>query len=181
VRKGKKTRESAAAAKREEDTAPASTENALSAESAARAERAVSIALSYVGAPYRRGGTSQSGIDCSGLCCMAYQAIGVSIPHWSTAIASTTPTHISRQKEIAPGDILCFNDHSSDGRIDHVGLVTAVENGIVMFVHATSHGGVMVSRLTRDSHWERRFRFAARPLAGVSVAAQRYDTSQIGD
>lgn len=152
----------------------------LNASKAAKAEIIVSEAIRFMGTRYKRGGTTTRGIDCSGLCLVAYQAVGISIPHWSTAIASTIPTKV-RMSDIQPGDILCFNDHSRDGRIDHVGLVTEVSNGIVTFIHATSHGGVMTSQLS-DSHWQRRYRLAVRPLDGVANGAtQRLEGQEIGD
>ena len=77
-------------------------------------QRVVKIALREVGVPYRWGGESPSGFDCSGLVRWSYLRIGIDLPHSSYALSglgrSVTRGHMK------PGDVLFFN---GDG---HVGL-----------------------------------------------------------
>ena len=49
------------------------------------AARAAAVAQKMVGTPYRYGGESPAGFDCSGLAYYAYQRAGLTIPRKSTA------------------------------------------------------------------------------------------------
>ena len=72
-----------------------------------RAEVAVDVALDQVGTPYRWGGHSPNGFDCSGLTSYAYSQAGVTIPRSSRDQLSGS-TRISRS-ELRPGDLVFFN------------------------------------------------------------------------
>jgi len=77
-------------------------------------QRVVKIALREVGVPYRWGGESPSGFDCSGLVRWSYLRIGIDLPHSSYAL-SGLGRNVPRA-HMKPGDVLFFN---GDG---HVGL-----------------------------------------------------------
>ena len=48
-------------------------------------EDVIAEAYSYLGTPYRYGGTSRSGIDCSGFTMKVFGAFGISLPHGATS------------------------------------------------------------------------------------------------
>jgi cell wall-associated NlpC family hydrolase len=77
-------------------------------------ERAVKLALRMVGTPYRWGGESPDGFDCSGLVRWAYGRVGVDLPHSSYALYGRGRS-VSRG-HMKPGDVLIFSG------LGHVGL-----------------------------------------------------------
>ena len=73
----------------------------------ASAERAASSALKMVGKPYKYGGASPAGFDCSGLISFSYQQAGVSLPR-STAEQRRASQRV-KLAELKRGDLLFFD------------------------------------------------------------------------
>jgi len=93
--------------------------------------RAAAVALQQVGVPYRYGGSTPAGFDCSGLVQYSYTQAGVRVPRttgqlWSAA----SPVAHS---ELRAGDLLFF---SIEGKMSHVGMYL----GERRFVHAPQSG-----------------------------------------
>ncbi|MBQ4564370.1 MAG: C40 family peptidase [Lachnospiraceae bacterium] len=91
-------------------------------EETALRESLVRTAKMYLGTPYRWGGKSPEGIDCSGLCSLVYWMHGIVIFRDS----SIRPEYAVRQipvAQMAPGDLLYFPGHMAmyigDGRYIH--------------------------------------------------------------
>ena len=82
----------------------------------------VDMAMLYEGTHYRWGGKSPQGIDCSGLCSMAYMLCGILI-YRDAKIVEGFPIHEITLEEIKPGDLLFFPGHVAmyigDGRYCH--------------------------------------------------------------
>lgn len=70
----------------------------------------VDTAMLYQGTHYRWGGKSPLGIDCSGLCSMAYLLCGIMI-YRDAKITEGFPLHEIPLERIAPGDLLFFPGH----------------------------------------------------------------------
>ena len=90
---------------------------------------AVKMAEEFIGTPYRSGGTTPNGVDCSGLTFAVYRQIGIKLPRTSHAQARAG-SHIDRD-QLRPGDLVFFGSGSS---INHVGIYA--EDG--EFIHAST-------------------------------------------
>lgn len=96
----------------------------------------VNAAERFLGVPYVWGGASPSGMDCSGLILLAYQAIGITLPHYSGAqfeMATPVPTNA-----LQPGDLLFYGPGGSEHVAMYVGggmMIEAPYTGAV--VHNT--------------------------------------------
>ena len=139
-------------------------------------ERALEQALQdFYGAPYRRGGSDPSVVDCSGLVQAAYQRLGLHLPR-------TVAQQYQAGKPVAPselrlGDVVFFNrfcqirspDFFMAGMVPPAYAAEACHNGIYLgqgrFVHA-SPKGVFVSRLDAEV-WRASFLGARRYLSGM--------------
>jgi len=120
-----------------------------------RVQTLLKRALALLGTPYRWGGSSTEGFDCSGLVGYVFRsALGIELPRVSRQMA-----HSGEQVEraaLSAGDLVFFSRRGR--RVDHVGIYLG--NG--RFVHAPRTGkDVMVSSLT-EGYWSRKFTQARR-------------------
>jgi cell wall-associated NlpC family hydrolase len=76
----------------------------------------VAIAMRYVGIPYRYGGTTPRGFDCSGFTQYVYRQIGISLPRTAAQQMHAT-TRISRS-QARVGDLVFY----LSGGVGHVGI-----------------------------------------------------------
>lgn len=119
-------------------------------------------AESYLGTPYRYGGMTRKGIDCSAFVLSVFGAsAGMSLPR--VAASQAQEGEKVDKSDLQKGDLVFFSH--GKGRISHVGIVESVsEDGSVKFIHAATSKGVMISSLT-DSYWGPKFRFAKRVIS----------------
>ena len=125
-------------------------------------KKMIAYSKQFVGVPYMYGGTSKSGMDCSGLIfTIANDAIGVKLPRSTSALYASV--RIIKDSEKEPGDLVFFK--TVGAKISHVGLYM----GNNQFIHAASDGpntGVIISSLN-ESYWKNTYAGAGRFLPAV--------------
>jgi peptidoglycan DL-endopeptidase LytE len=116
------------------------------------------IAERYLGVTYVYGGTTPTGLDCSGLVYVVYHELGVQVPRTSRA-QFAIGEHIDRA-DLQEGDLVFF-DTTGQG-VSHVGIYLANDQ----FINAASNPGkVMISSL-EEPYWARRYLGARRVMTG---------------
>jgi len=126
-----------------------------------KTELVIAKARTYTGTPYKWGGTTGKGMDCSGLLMNSFKAIDFTIPR-TTAEQRKIGSRVGKN-EIKEGDLLFFATSKKKRKITHVGLVTEAHGKKITFIHASTSKGVTESSLD-NSYWKKRFKQARRVL-----------------
>lgn len=118
------------------------------------ASHAADQALGMVGKPYRYGGNTPKGFDCSGLVQYSYSRVGVTLPHGTESLRRRSRA-ISR-KHLERGDLVFFTQEGK--KSSHVALYI----GGGRFVHSPSSGKNVYVTGFDDPYWQRHFTEARR-------------------
>ena len=102
----------------------------------------------WEGVPYRLGGLSKEGVDCSGFVYLTYlNRFKTRLPR--NAYRQSQAGKYVFQRDLSAGDLVFFRMGYATG---HVGIY--LENGL--FAHASKSGGVTISHL-QNAYWSKRY------------------------
>ena len=108
----------------------------------------LSTVRSHLGTPYKYGGMSRKGMDCSGLLFLSFNTGGIRLPR--TAKEQSSVGKKVKQSKLRPGDLVFFKFKQKGEKWWHSGVITVVEKNKVKFIHASSSRGVVESDLLSD-------------------------------
>ena len=111
--------------------------------------KVVQNAYQMLGSPYKFGGTTPRGFDCSGLTQHAYKASGITIPRVTGQQRDQSKT-ISSYSQVLPGDLIFFK---TGRKTNHVGIYTG--NG--EFIHASTGKRRVVKVKLDTPYWRKHF------------------------
>lgn len=104
----------------------------------------ISTAKSFLGVPYKWGGTTPAGFDCSGFTQYVFASKNITLPRVSIdQYGVGTPVAFNN---LIPGDLVFFN-LTSGTKVSHVGIYI----GNNQFISATSSKGIAIYSFT--SYW----------------------------
>lgn len=124
-----------------------------------KSEMIVIEAKRQIGSPYKYGGETPTGFDCSGLVQYVYFLVGIELPR-----VSRFQAHQGEKitiKAAKKGDLLFFG---SNRQVTHVGIVISRSNGFPVMIHSSSSKGVIQTNLANSGYWTRRFLYATRVI-----------------
>ncbi|MGG1516737.1 NlpC/P60 family protein [Paenibacillus oryzisoli] len=108
-------------------------------------EQIIQAASAYQGTPYRWGGTTPSGFDCSGFVRYLFLAKGIDLPRTSVGMYDNAGTRVT---DLQAGDLVFF----AAKQVNHVGIYL----GNHQFISSTTSSGVTVDSLS-SNYWSSRY------------------------
>lgn len=113
----------------------------------------VETAKSFRGTPYRYGGTTRSGMDCSALVFLSFKSVGVTLPRSSadqSKIGKKVAVH-----NLKKGDVIFFATGKKRRKVSHAGIVTSARRGDIQFIHSSTSLGVTEDNVY-SNYWSKR-------------------------
>jgi cell wall-associated NlpC family hydrolase len=129
----------------------------------------------YIGVRYKRGGSTKSGMDCSGFVRLVYRHIfHVDLPYVAASQSRLAIFDDIPYEELRTGDLIYFSRTPKKEKINHVGIYMTDDE----FAHAIEAKGVTVSSLN-EPHWNVRVKKIKRIKAHTSNRSQAKNNANI--
>lgn len=107
----------------------------------------------WMGTPYKWGGQTRAGVDCSGLSRALYSEVyTIQLPRTSQDQRKACRKRVKKARKLRSGDLVFFSPSGKKGEVNHVGVY--LKDG--RFIHASTSKGVMVSSLS-EAYFQRTF------------------------
>lgn len=105
--------------------------------------RLARVVEGYLGVPYKWGGTTRAGMDCSAFTRAVFrQTYGIELPRTSRQIYRVGRS-VSRRQDLKPGDLVFFQNTFSGKGVSHVGIYV----GQGRFAHVGVSTGATITPL----------------------------------
>jgi cell wall-associated NlpC family hydrolase len=115
----------------------------------------ISYAKTFLGVPYRYGGSTPSGFDCSGFINYIFGNFGFSLVRSSYQLAEFGET-IPLSK-VQPGDLMFFKGSNvNSSTVGHVGMIIEVKEDALNFIHS-ANGGVQITNFKTSKYYIARY------------------------
>ncbi len=117
----------------------------------------VDRAHQLIGTPYRWGGMSVKGFDCSGLLVYLFQnEADIKLPRTTVGMRRSSAKTVQRGS-LKPGDAVFFN-RNGQGNVSHVGLYV----GEGKFIHSPRSGKSVRIDSLNNAYWKKSYTLAKR-------------------
>ena len=115
----------------------------------------INYAKRFLGVPYRYGGTTPSGFDCSGFINYIFGSFGFDLVRSSYGLAELGTTVLL--SEIRPGDLMFFKGSNVNSTsVGHVALVVEVSPEAIKFIHS-ANSGVRIDNFKTSQYYIQRY------------------------
>jgi cell wall-associated NlpC family hydrolase len=130
-------------------------EDSIPKKSNPKVDAIISYAKTFLGVPYRYGGSTPSGFDCSGFINYIFGNFGFSLVRSSYGLAEIGET--IALSEIQPGDLMFFKGSNVNSTsVGHVAMVIDVTADEIKFIHS-ANGGVQITNFKTSKYYIQRY------------------------